>query len=311
MKKFVKNILLFAFAFFIFDKVLYLIFPILPYFEKDKRLENIIDSKLKKEIIILGSSRGARDVIACQIEDSLGVSTYNLSYPGSNIEFHEFLLRTLLNFNNKPDIVILVVDEQTELLQDSTLKFRLDRLYPLVKYDYIYNEIKKYTYRKSVSDLFALSRLNKRNFDFKQLRFNSLDTILPCGSMPVSFQKENYKFEYNNSLKEYHKENELENKILAFERFQNLCLINDIKLIIVFPPNFGIHSPIFENRIIELTKPGVEHFIYDTINPIYKNNLYYYDYGHLKNNGAKIFSNEIIKYLKLKYNFSPFSASFD
>ena len=64
--------------------------------EVDNRLEKIITGKIKADILVFGSSRGARSVIASQISDSLHTSAYNLAFPGSDITFHSFLLEQLL-----------------------------------------------------------------------------------------------------------------------------------------------------------------------------------------------------------------------
>jgi hypothetical protein len=39
-----------------------------------------MDGKINKDIIFNGSSRGARDIIASQIERETGQTAYNLSY---------------------------------------------------------------------------------------------------------------------------------------------------------------------------------------------------------------------------------------
>ena len=115
MKKFLIQILLFSFTFFLFEKVFYVSLYVSPKLEIDKRLEYIINGNMNKDLIVLGSSRGARNIIASQIEDSLNISSYNLSYPGSDIEFHKFLLQSLIKYNEKPKIVLLVVDDNAEL----------------------------------------------------------------------------------------------------------------------------------------------------------------------------------------------------
>jgi hypothetical protein len=110
--------------------------------ELDKRLEYIITGKVNSNIIVMGSSRGARDIVASQLADSLRTSAYNLSYPGSNIYFHEYLLTELLkNGNKKPKVLILVIDDPYEMEDNYSLQFRFDRLYPLVKYKSIRNTL--------------------------------------------------------------------------------------------------------------------------------------------------------------------------
>lgn len=298
MKKFIYTLLLFIIVFFIFDKIFFLFLYIAPNINLDKRLELIINGEINKECIIIGSSRGARNIIAKQIEKETGLSTYNLSYPGSDIEFHEFLLRSLLKFNQKPKIVLLAVDDPSELLPSESIKFRLDVLYPLVKYNYINNELIARGEKNNLSKILYLSRINKSNFDLQKKRFSALDTIVDCGSMPISFQRENRTFLYDNNNQCYYIKNELRNKVNAFINFYQLCDKNDIKLYVVFSPNFQQHNFYFEKRIKELTKNNVGYFIYDFSNIIYKDKSYFYDELHLQTKGAIIFTDDLVKFLK-------------
>ncbi|UPT70590.1 MAG: hypothetical protein M0D53_16190 [Flavobacterium sp. JAD_PAG50586_2] len=102
MKLFLKRLLLFSLIFFIVDKAFILVRSRCNENEYDKRLELILNGAMNKDLLIFGSSRGARGVIASQIEDSLNVKCYNLSYIKSNIEFHEFLLKVLIRHNKSP-----------------------------------------------------------------------------------------------------------------------------------------------------------------------------------------------------------------
>ena len=81
MKKFIVKILIFSTVFFLFDRLFYIFLDLSPKQEVDKRLDYVINGNMNKDLIIIGSSRGARDLIAKQIEDSLNISCYNLSYP--------------------------------------------------------------------------------------------------------------------------------------------------------------------------------------------------------------------------------------
>ena len=302
MKKFILNIAIFSIAFFIFEKSFYTFLYISLSLEKDKRLEQVINGNINKDLIVLGSSRGARNVIASQIEDSLNMSAYNLSYPGSNIEFHEFLLRSLLNFNSSPKVILLVVDDPSELLPSESIDFRLGRLYPLAKYDYINNEMIKRGEKTFLSKLLVLARINKRNFDIRKKQFSSLDTIKANGSMPISFQRKNIEFTYDSTVTDYNTSNELPSKIDAFLKFQEHCIEDNIKLYIVFPPNFKAHNISFERRLREISHSEVEFLIFNEKNDLYKDKSYFYDRGHLKSNGATIFTNEIIKRLNKDLN---------
>jgi len=112
-------------------------------------------------------------------------------------------LESLLKFNKPPKIILLAVDEPAELLPSESIKFRFDRLYPLIKYDYINNEMIKRGEKSFLSNFFALSRINKYNLDIRKKHFNALDTIRYCGSMPISFQRKNIEFNYDSIINKY------------------------------------------------------------------------------------------------------------
>ena len=85
-----------------------------PKKQYDKRLEELIKGEINKDIIVLGSSRGSGNILAGQLEKETGLESYNLSYQGSNINFHNFILNTLLKFNKKPKYVMLTIDNSSE-----------------------------------------------------------------------------------------------------------------------------------------------------------------------------------------------------
>ena len=299
MKKFVKSILIFGIAFFLLDK--FFIFFIITSAEKevDKRLELVINGKINKEIVVFGSSRGARNIIASEIEKETGYSAYNLSYPGSNIEFHEFAIRSLLKFNKIPKVILLSVDYPMAFLPDSVLNFRLDRLYPLVKYSYINNElIARGEKNLLMSHLFALSRMNKYIINLKQKKFMPKDTVYSDGSMPISFQKPNENWDKAKTIKKYNSLKELKIKREAFQKIITMCKENNIRLILVSPPLLDSMDSEFKARLKLLTSNTIEILECDSQNPIYKDKNYYYDKTHLNTKGALIFTKEITLYLK-------------
>lgn len=300
MKKFLKNTLIFGLVFFVLDKVFIFFILASPQKEADKRLELLINGKINKEIVILGSSRGARNIIASEIEKRTGYSTYNLAYPGSDIEFHEFVVRSLLKFNKAPKIILLSVDYPMAFLPDSILNFRLDRLYPLVKYNYINNELVARGERNILtSNLFALSRMNKTNLDIRQKQFTALDTLYADGSMPISFQKDGEDWTSSSEIPIYNREKELKVKVDCFKKIVALCREKNIQLIIIQPPLFDPMDKAFRQRLIELSDYETPFFDYDKQNPIYENKDYYYDRTHLNRKGAMIFTDEIARYLSI------------
>ena len=108
--------------------------------EYDKRLEYLLEGKVNKDIIVLGSSRGAGNILAGQLEKGTGLTSYNLSYQGSNLVFHHFILKTLIKFNQVPKYILLSVDDSSQFVRVETLNYRKDVVLPLSKYHYINEE---------------------------------------------------------------------------------------------------------------------------------------------------------------------------
>jgi len=299
MKRFVINCILFFIIFFTLEKSLIILRNKLPGRELDKRLEYIITGKINSDIIVLGSSRGARGIVASQLADSFHTTAYNLSYPGSNIYFHEYLLTELLkNGNKKPKLVILVVDDSYELGENYSLQFRFDRLYPLVKYKSIRNTlIEKGEKNRILSGLFIIHQLSISNFDPRKEKFTYLDTLRDDGSMPVSWQDPNFDRSFGSKNVAYERDKEEQSKIESFTHIVRMCRDNKIVVLFACAPTFGKPTIGFKQRITELA--GNNSFVMqcDTTNPVYRDADYFTDSTHLKQKGAAIFTTDIAAFI--------------
>ena len=98
MKLFLKHILVFSVIFFFAEKSIWFILNETPNKEYDKRLEKLLKGQVNKDVIVLGSSKGAGNILAGQLQSKTNFSCYNLSYQGSNVNFHYFILKTLLKY---------------------------------------------------------------------------------------------------------------------------------------------------------------------------------------------------------------------
>lgn len=296
MRKFLLKLLLFAAIFFIIDKLFYVFIHVSPNYQVDNRIELLLQGRINKDVIVLGSSRGAMNIIASQIEQETGQSVYNISFPGSDVTFHEFILKTLLKYNKKPKIIIFAVDEPAELLVSPSIIFRKDKLYPLVKYNYINEELINRGDRNFTSWFMCLSRLNKTNLTLEQ-KPTKFDSILPCGSMPVNFEDPKFSKSYKHKILPYSIAKESIVKKVAYQSILKQCEANNIQVVFAFSPNFAAHSKAFENRIRNLALPNSKFFIYDTTNLGYQNKSYFYDESHLNKRGATIFTSELSSFL--------------
>lgn len=301
MKKFLIRLAIFTVFFFLVDKLFIFVRNAGPALEVDRRLEKILEGQINADLLVFGSSRGARSVIAQRFIDSLGVSAYSLAYPGSDVTFHEYLLRQTLEVkgNKKPKTVILVVDDSDELKPSKSLKFRFDRMYPLVKYKSVRDEMVKRKEKKPIiTELLVLHQMNKSNFLFKQRKFTKNDSIMPCGSMPISHQKKTFDKKYNTEIYNYTREDELIQKIKAFRTFKDHCKDNNIQLIVAIPPNFRKVTVGFVPRLKQVMEGYGTVFMYDDSKPEYSNPDYFFDNTHLQKVGSEIYTMELVHYYK-------------
>jgi len=293
---------MFALVFFILDKIFYIFLYTAPQLEADKRLELLLNGKINKELIVMGSSRGAYNIVASQIEKETGKSAYNISYAGSSVQFQLFLFKTLLKFNKKPETIILSIDNPSEFLHEKTLSFRYDRLYPLEKYNYINDELIKQNDKSKLSWFLCLGRVNKSNLNFTKKNAAADSPILACGSMPFIRDSDKKEITFNLKKERYPIEQELKGKREAFLELEQICHANSIKLIYCFAPNFRVYNPALENRIKSISIPENKFFVYDTTNLSYKNKEYFHDDSHLNIKGAKLFTSELSKFINLNNN---------
>lgn len=308
MKSFLLKILAFFLVFFVLEKVFFLVMKKDVARQYDKRLEMVLTGNMNKDLIVIGSSRATGGVLAGEIEDSTGLSTYNLAYVGSNIQFHEFIVRSLLKHNEAPQAVVLVVDDPVELWEHDKSVFRYDCMYPLVYFDQVTNELVDRGQKSVLAKYFALVRIYHRNFFPPEFKVGSLDTLRRNGSQPLSFYKEFRDWRY---IWEYEQEKEVSEKRKALLDLSKQCKAHGVQLIVAYPPNFKVHNKGFENRMRDLLDPDALHMIYDTTNPIYKDRSLYHDADHLHIKGAKAFTKDLIAYFRslgLKSKYPPYPS---
>ncbi len=296
MKQFIKRILLFIVIFFILEKVSWFIVAAAPAKQFDRRIEALVNGNIEKDLIILGSSKGADNILACQLEEETGLKTFNLGYQGSNVNFHEFILKTLVKFNKNPKKVILVIDNPSQFIEDKTIIYRTDMLQPFTKYNYINNSLVKSGTNSKLSYIFYLSRLHKTHFLWDKKSASKNNPLDSCGSMPL-LKGQDMKLVYNKTNKSYNQNEEDALKIKAFKSIQNICKQNHIELIYAFSPSFRAFNNDFYRRFKMLLTSEANVIIYDTLKPQYKNPKYFYDYSHLLKNGASIFTSEISTFI--------------
>ncbi len=100
MKKYFVRLLIFVLLCLGLDRSLYFVLK-QPSKHFDWRYGKVREEQLSTDILLIGSSRGARGLNAEVFEAISGKSTFNFCYPGSNLSFHLYCLETYLNNQKK------------------------------------------------------------------------------------------------------------------------------------------------------------------------------------------------------------------
>ncbi|GEM_PF-784934 len=302
MNKFLLKVFIFSVALFVFDKGFLLVRDELPKHDTlDNRLEKVFNSEINKDIILFGSSIGDTDLLPHMFEDSLGLETFNLSFGAAGVTFQKFVLQSLLKNNKAPKLIIKLVTNDSEFYGNSgvnDMNFRLDRLYPIIKYKGVRDEL---MIRENVNPILSknmvLSHFKKQHV---------IDLIKPNYTFSKYF--ENYgtqkfnnrhdslgNWEYiKNPIYDLSKENQ--EFLKDFVEFQKLCHDNNIKLIYAVTPTYKELNKEWIKLVEEHIEKGTFLYIYDVNEPAYKNRFNFADPLHMNPKGASVFTNEIIKH---------------
>jgi len=303
MKKFIINILIFFAGFFLVDKLLIVVRNTAPDREPDKRMEELYTGRANYDIVILGSSRGARDIIAAKIQDSLKLKTKNFSFPGSGVVFHDYILSLIIkNSSQKPKLVILNLDDPEELnTKASRLMFRYDLIYPQVKYGQALDKLIADGQKNEwLARLFVAHQMSMSNLDLSNHKPKPINVVEADGSMPIDYADPAFDGSTVNDQGVYDVRQETKEGVESFMDIVNTCRTHHIQLLMVLPPNYYQRTIGFIDRFRTLTDNKVDFFIHDAVKyPFSKEKKYYFDDVHLQRSGAMLFTDELINYLRI------------
>jgi len=266
MKKFLINLSVIILLFILVDKFFLFIENKSPELEFDRRIEKVMKGEMDYDLVVFGSSRSARSIIASEIEKKTGVSSFNLSYHGSNTDFHEFVLRMYLKHNRVPKLVILGVDDYNCFLREKTT-FRADKLYPFTKYPDIIDELVARGEKiPGISSILASHRINRAALFFKKRIANEFNQISSNGS--ITIKGSNDKFlanseEYEQGAIIYPNKQESDTLIKKYEEIISLCDSLNIELLIAVPPNYRPYTKEFRVRLEKITAGNARIFYCD------------------------------------------------
>ncbi len=272
-------------------------------YKHDNRLELVINNKLDKDVLIIGSSRALNGICPKTIEQITGFTCYNLGVSGTNIVFHETILDLVLNSKNIPKTIIYTVDDPASLYKfDDLVIYKQEELYPYVYNDFVNhivsNRLEKenwvtsvsLSYRNNVNFMSAIKYL-ARGHEVIAPEINNIDDF--GSNLMEGFQKGMEDMKY---LEEYPYSLTLEDNLYSSTLLNIIskCKKNNIQLILAIPPVYYTPSTKFNKRIKQLANNQC--IVLDYSNEFTENKMFY-NYGHLNKNGAIKFSEFLSPYL--------------
>jgi|GEM_PF-2189699 len=270
----------------------------------DTRIEKIMEQEMNYDILVFGSSRAVRNIRPAEITKTTGIPMYNLGFHGANMDYHEDILRLVIEAGNKPEQILFVVDDDFEVIEHPAINFRIDTFYPFLKYREIADIICERGIKECIPTYISHSytqniNLNEAIAYYKEgpLQPDALNNIQSDGSMPIEIKSDDFaQMTYDSSDRIYDKSKESPLLLEEFAKFIKLCDDNNIKLTILFPPCYKKPTIGFKERIIELAGENRKYIDFaDT--PEFRKKDLYYDQNHLDAQNSLIFSRRLAKEL--------------
>lgn len=306
MKRLLAKVFLLVILVFTIDKIVGLfMLSCLQNYRIDNRLSKLIHREVNPELLLLGSSRAARNISAEIIEQQTGYKTFNIGYPGSNQEFQETIFKILTNYGIHPKVMILVLDDDAHFTNILPSYYRMDIFYDNLEFSEVYKVVAERDQKNPLlASLFLTYRLNVKKFDVLRYLRNGkrqpgrLTRVSGNGSMLMDGKSVTYDtLKFVSTCNSYRVEDERDVLRKNFENLLSECDEHNIDLILFFPPNYKQPSEQFKNRVIQLAKN--KKYI-DFSNEL-REKYYFYDESHLDHNGARTLSFKLASELKKIY----------
>lgn len=266
----------------------------------------VLEGKLKSDIYVYGSSRSWVHFNSKIIQESLGMTTYNLGIDGNGFDLQYFRHKLALQYNPKPKLIIHSVDIGTF---EHISMFNPDQFLPYLLWQKeFYKGISKYKVYNFYDCNIPLIRYTGR--------FDAIKTALKMCFMPQDnpqgrvrgFQGQDIAWNSDfmkakKAMKSYSAEFNL--KIYEqFKRYLEECKTNNIKVVLVFSPVYIKGQRFMKNLDFILSvyekladKYGIL-FLDFSKNEICHRKEYFYNTTHLNTKGAEMFTKELVIRLK-------------
>ena len=308
-----KKIVIHTLLLLLFTILLLIVF-VIPYFKgqsyyyQDYKVRKSLSGKI--DTLIIGSSHALRSINPTVLNEQLGVSSYNLASPVMSMYGRYTLLKKEVE-RNPIKTVIIDVSYNAMTLDRKSLGFEGD-IYVLGRFDNIYDRINFFfkafsfdEYAKVLSDTVKRSKYTIENPATKEP-----SQYTSYGFIPVETNDQSLSLDIKKSILNTESFDTVMKKenLDYFNDMIELCKNNNIRVILVVIPvtehmilRYDNNDEVFSQYVTLAKKYGIEYYDFNLDKKrtkLYSDKESFYDYSHLSELGANVFSNRLAKILK-------------
>ena len=269
---------------------------------------NIYDGTINADLLIMGSSRAELQISPTILDENLKLNTYNLGISAWTFPMQKARFNIYLKYNAKPRYIVHSLDLQ--MLSRREDLFNYQQFLPYLNDRDIKSAAKGYKGEfTSAQYYFPMFKYNG-NMDLAAAGFLEFFNLAKSRRISVKGYREQ-DLEWDGSFETFKKKfpdgytHAFDSKVAEeFDDYLKFCKENDIKVILVFSPEYIELQPLIVNRkeimsVFEgLSKKHDVPFLDYSSHPIALNKTYFYNSEHLTKEGAELFSEVLAQDLK-------------
>jgi hypothetical protein len=268
---------------------------------------DIFDGKINSDVVIYGSSRAWRHVNPMMINHNWHTTTYNLGINGHPFVMQYFRHISLLKFNKKPKLIIQTLDSETFWKRPDL--YNPDQVLPYM----LHNEAMKQVILKFngyTSIDFEVPLL--RYYGKKEAFLQTIKILVSPSSNKLvrTYGYQGMDIQYSDELKKLKQKSQFfiaktDSSVESlFDKFINETIENNIKIVLVYTPEYIEGQEFIKNRsdIIDKyerisQKFNIPFFNY-SLDTMTLHRKYFTNSTHMNKFGSEIFTQKLINDLR-------------
>ena len=271
---------------------------------------DLYNSKINADLLVMGSSRAEFHISPKIIDSALQLNSYNLGLSAWHFDMQYARFRVYLQHNKKPKYIIHNVDVYgfSKRKDVANAPQFLPYIHDTILQNVMHNHQGEFdVYQKNIP---LLKYKNNQKLAFEGfLNFSGFSNLYDTTSKYKGYCGNS--FVWNNDFQNFKKRfpNGAKYKfdkviIRQFEEYLAFCKKANIKVILVYSPEYFEVQPYYKNKdeLIHLCEESARKFNCKFLdysqNPLCYNRDYFYNSQHLNRTGAELFSSDLARKVK-------------